>query len=234
MVQRRWKNLRTCFARELREQKLVKSGQPASKRRKYKFYDQLLFLIPTVQVRETSGNAELNVSDEELEETENLQSPPVIPSTHTTSNSMLNKKMSYEERLIHILEEKKNETAPRVDDSDTNFALSLVPMLKAIPTHQKIDAQIQILQLLKNFQNNLPPTNTLDFSRNFINYSTPLHLITGTSASMNQPPTWKQNIQLISPQTTDSVQSYVSNFSASSDGLETMNDINEHHITKLN
>lgn len=229
MIQRRWKNLRTCFARELREQKSVKSGQPASKRRKYKFYDQLLFLIPTVQVRETSGNAELNVSDEEREETEDLQSPPVIPSPHTTSNSMKNKKMSYEEKLIHILEAKKNETAPRVVDSDTNFALSLVPMLRAIPTHQKIDAQIQILQLLKNFQNNSPPTNTLDFSRNFANYSTPLHLITGTSASMNQPTTLNQNIQLISPQTTDSVQSYISNFSASSDGLETTDDINEHY-----
>jgi len=84
MIQRRWKNLRTCFARELREQKSVKSGQPASKRRKYKYYDQLLFLIPTVQVRETSGNAELNVSDEEREETEDLQSSPVIPSPHTT------------------------------------------------------------------------------------------------------------------------------------------------------
>lgn len=111
-------------------------------------------------------------------------------------------------------------------DSDTHFALSLVHMLRAIPTHQKIDAQIQILQLLKNFQNNSPPTNTLDFSRNIANYSTPLNLITGTSTSMNQPTTLNQNIQLISPQTTDSVQSYISNFSASSDGLETTNDIN--------
>jgi len=140
---------------------------------------------------------------------------------------MKNKKMSYEEKLIHILEAKKNETAPSV--VDTNFALSLVPMLRAIPTHQKIDAQIQILQLLKNFQNNSPPTNTLDFSRNSANYSTPLNLITGTSTSMNQPTTLNQNIQLISPQTTDSVQSYISNFSAFSDGLETTNDINEHY-----
>lgn len=71
--------------------------------------DQLLFLIPTVQVCETSGNAEINVSDEEhAEETEDLQSPPVIPSSHTTSNSMKKKKMSYEEKLIHILEAKKN------------------------------------------------------------------------------------------------------------------------------
>lgn len=121
-----------------------------------------------------------------------------------------------------------------MDDSDTNFASSLVPMLKAIPTHQNIDAQIQILQLLKKFQNNSPQTNTLDFSRNFANYSTPLHLITGTSASMNQPTTWNPNIQLISPQSTESVQSYISNYSASSDGLETMYDTHEHHANRFN
>lgn len=109
MIQRRWKNLRTFFARErsLREQKSVMSRQPTSKRRKYKYYDQLLFLIPTVRVRETSGNADLIISDEEREETEDLQSLPVIPSPHTISNSMKNKKMSYEVILIHILEAKK-------------------------------------------------------------------------------------------------------------------------------
>ncbi|XP_047518995.1 uncharacterized protein LOC125058900 [Pieris napi] len=55
LVQKRWKNLRACFSRELREQK---SGQAATKRRKYKHFDQLLFLIPSMDTRETSGNAD--------------------------------------------------------------------------------------------------------------------------------------------------------------------------------
>lgn len=34
-------------------------------------------------------------------------------------------------------------------DPDTNFALSIVPMLRVIPLHKKVDAQISILQILK-------------------------------------------------------------------------------------
>ncbi|XP_047111606.1 uncharacterized protein LOC124788384 [Schistocerca piceifrons] len=78
LEQRRWENLRTCFARELREQKSAKSGQPAGKRRKYKFYDQHLFIQPTVEVPETSGNAEPVVSDEEPEETDNVKGHPLF------------------------------------------------------------------------------------------------------------------------------------------------------------
>lgn len=43
----------------------------------------------------------------------------------------------------------KKKTNSRMDDPETHFAMSLVPMLKAIPTHQKIDVQIQILQILR-------------------------------------------------------------------------------------
>lgn len=38
-------------------------------------------------------------------------------------------------------------------DPDTNFVLSLVPMLRVIPLHKKVDAQISILQILKQHMN---------------------------------------------------------------------------------
>ncbi|XP_049762300.1 uncharacterized protein LOC126088181 [Schistocerca cancellata] len=158
MVQRRWKNLRTCFARELSEQKSVKSGQPAGKRRKYKFYDQLLFLLPTVEVCETSGNAEPLVSNEKPEETEDVRRPPIVRSPHTSSNPNNKKKKSYEETLLDILREKK-ETASLMDYPTTHFALSLVPMVKAVSTHRIIDAQIEILQVIIRFQNTCLPND---------------------------------------------------------------------------
>ncbi|KAK7867109.1 hypothetical protein R5R35_005833 [Gryllus longicercus] len=232
LVQRRWKNLRTCFARELREQKSVKSGQPAGKRRKYKFYDQLLFLLPTVEVRETSGNAEPVLSDEEHEETESAQRPPLVRSPNTSSNLNKKKKRSYEESLLDILREKK-ETASHMDDSETHFALSLVPMLKALPTHRKIDAQIEILQVLRNFQDRCPPTDTLhSFSDDvrYSSFSTPVRLFTGTFTSANQPTTGNSSYTaLTSPQDCDSVQSYLSNFSVDSDGSQTMYDVTVHN-----
>jgi hypothetical protein len=65
------------------------------------------------------------------------------------------KKKFYEESLLEILRQNKKK---QKDDQETNFTLSLVPMLKALPIDKKIDAQIQILQIFKNL--NSPPTPT--------------------------------------------------------------------------
>ena len=52
-IQQRWRNLRTCFRRELNKQKQGKSGQAATKRRRYVYFEDLLFLLPTMEDRET-------------------------------------------------------------------------------------------------------------------------------------------------------------------------------------
>ncbi|XP_056641520.1 uncharacterized protein LOC130448258 [Diorhabda sublineata] len=57
-VQKKWANLRTCFRRELNAQKNTKSGQAANKRRKYVYFEQLLFLLPCMENRLTEGNLE--------------------------------------------------------------------------------------------------------------------------------------------------------------------------------
>ncbi|XP_047115782.1 uncharacterized protein LOC124795743 [Schistocerca piceifrons] len=142
LAQRRWKNLRTFFARELREKISAQSGQLAGKRRKYKLYHELLFLLPTVEVRATSGNPEPVVSNEESEETENVQRPPIVCSPRTSYNTR-KKKESYEETFLDILRE-KIECASPMDDVATHFILSVIPMQKAIPTHRMIYAEIEI------------------------------------------------------------------------------------------
>jgi hypothetical protein len=49
-IQRKWKNTRDNFRKE------VAKGQGVKKRRKYIYFDQFLFLLPTMQERGTSGN----------------------------------------------------------------------------------------------------------------------------------------------------------------------------------
>jgi hypothetical protein len=82
-VQQRWKNIRACcFSRELRSQKNTKSGQASQKRRKYIYFDKLSFLLPSMEMRPTSGNAapidgeedDLS-SDEAAERQEGLAQP---------------------------------------------------------------------------------------------------------------------------------------------------------------
>ena len=55
-IQRKWRNIRDNFRKELQLQKMVTSGQGARKRRKYIYFDQLLFLLPIMKQRDTSGN----------------------------------------------------------------------------------------------------------------------------------------------------------------------------------
>jgi len=68
-VQKKWNSLRNCFARELRLQKETKSGQGAKKRRKYIYFEKLLFLLPSVENREHRGNLNVrsSLSDTETE-----------------------------------------------------------------------------------------------------------------------------------------------------------------------
>jgi hypothetical protein len=55
-VKKKWHSLWNCSARELRLQKGMKSGQGTKKRRKYIYFEKLLFLLPSVENREHRGN----------------------------------------------------------------------------------------------------------------------------------------------------------------------------------
>ena len=68
MCKKKWANLRTCFRRELNAQKNTKSGQAATKRRKYVYFEQLLFLLPCMENRRTEGNLEQDDSQENDED----------------------------------------------------------------------------------------------------------------------------------------------------------------------
>jgi len=63
-IQARWKNLRKCFKRELDSQHNATSGEGSRKRRKYLYFDQLLFLLPHTEDRETRSNLN-TLTDEE-------------------------------------------------------------------------------------------------------------------------------------------------------------------------
>ncbi|KAI4454275.1 alcohol dehydrogenase transcription factor myb/sant-like [Holotrichia oblita] len=136
-IQGKWKNLKDCFARELSTQRKVKSGEPARKRRKYIYFDSLLFLLPFMKARATSGNmapAETN-NDNNQEDQD-----PAIPCTTLSNNNnedqtnIPNRRpkkatqniTSYESTLLKILQQKQNEEI----SEDKQLALMLVPMLQ--------------------------------------------------------------------------------------------------------
>lgn len=65
-----WANLRDSFRRALKRRRETKSGQTVSKIRKWKFEDEMSFLLPFMQERDTCGNLK-DVSDDDNENERN-------------------------------------------------------------------------------------------------------------------------------------------------------------------
>ena len=68
----RWKNLGTCFKRELDAQKNATSREGRRKRHKYLCFDQLLFLLPHLEDRTAQSNLSTQRNEDE-EEANNSQ-----------------------------------------------------------------------------------------------------------------------------------------------------------------
>lgn len=141
--------MRTCFRRELNTQKNTKSGQAASKRRKYVYFDKLLFLLPCIENRPTEGNispAHSQDVDDNLEgDTEDgpSTSTPIRYPRRQKKNVVRNSTADdCDNALLQALKDTK--------DEDTNFALSIVPSLQALNPEEKLDAKINILNIFKN------------------------------------------------------------------------------------
>ncbi|CAH2014125.1 unnamed protein product [Acanthoscelides obtectus] len=223
---KKWANLRTCFRRELNAQKNTKSGQAATKRRKYVYFEQLLFLLPCMENRRTEGNLEEDNSQENDEDDEQAGPSASTPIRQRKKRPNVSKHTDLVEALLKSL----NATNA---DEDVNFALSLVPSLQNLTAEEKLDAKIGILNVFKQIRlarcvqstqptyryntvqqpmssfplyggtNNMPPQQQ---SQAYTTRSTP---------SPNLPPTTIQNIS--SPgNSNETVQSYYSNFSTNS------------------
>lgn len=195
VVQKRWKNIRACFSRELREQKSTKSGQADKKRRTYRYYEKLLFLLPSMETRDGTGNSIPNADKDDEDKSEEEDEASGINKPERKKKKGEGKK-SYEDRLIDILEqkrasdvklvaalEKKNE--PDSNDSEKCFALSLVPLLKAVPEKDKINVQIKILQIFNDVQNQQTRCQTSHYSQHLQGRQVLRPIINQPSTSLN-------------------------------------------------
>jgi hypothetical protein len=109
-IQRKWRNIRDNFRKELQLQKQGTSGQGARKRRKYIYFDRLLFLLLIMQQRETSGNVTpppSAIESEHQDVTTGTESGDGSHSKNVTYYRQQKKrsKPTYEESLLKIIEE---------------------------------------------------------------------------------------------------------------------------------
>lgn len=221
-VQKKWANLRTCFRRELNAQKNTKSGQAATKRRKYVYFEQLLFLLPCIENRQTEGNLQEDNSQEIDEDDDEAGPSTSTPIRQRKKRANIPKHTDLDEALLKAL----NETNV---DEDTNFALSLVPSLQNLTAEEKLDAKIAILNVFKQIRIARQCTFQSTCNSNILHQSlssSPVYhrgtnilppqplqaYITRATPSSISPQTNIQNIP--SPgNSNDTAQSYFSNFS---------------------
>jgi hypothetical protein len=123
-IQSTWQNIRDNFRKELQLQKKGTSGQRARKRRKYTYFDWLLFLLPILQERETSGNVTPPSSANESEPQDVTTGTEMVEGSHATNVTYYRQqkkrsKPTYEESLLKIIEEKSRDS-----DEDIFFNVS--------------------------------------------------------------------------------------------------------------
>lgn len=138
-------------------------GSKAKKRRRYIYYDQLSFLLPTIQTKEQTSNilstSEDNADCESEKRIEANKTPAKISTSCTskrlsksykeTSVTMPSKEppKSYEETLLQILQQKKHEE--NEIDEDRYFLLSLLPSFRKFNEEQKFMAKTEILNVIR-------------------------------------------------------------------------------------
>ncbi|KAL1488181.1 hypothetical protein ABEB36_015139 [Hypothenemus hampei] len=118
-LQQRWKNIRTCFTRELKRRAGAKSGSTASRKSPYIYFDQLQFLRKTVENTQT----QISLNKSYIAETD---------------DECCNIPTLREER------ERKQES-----DSDRLFMLSLLEDFKNIPKHRKLSTRMELIDVIK-------------------------------------------------------------------------------------
>nr|XP_022908729.1 uncharacterized protein LOC111420051 [Onthophagus taurus] len=214
-VQQKWLNLRTCFCRELKAQKDVKSGQSASKRRKYIYFEKLMFLLLTIEQRPT----ESNIPQEETAEVEdhNLDEILIDTSIRTpTSSTKKKRRIQDGDTGNSAVEQEILKAVQQETDEDTHFALSLVSQLRSLSEDEKFEAKIDILKIFQQMKRRRSQSFRSTIAPQ-LPHASAIHQYGGSNPEPQQ-----SGFSIIpSPaHTDDTIQSYVSLFTTGSSASE--------------
>ncbi|XP_063226868.1 uncharacterized protein LOC134533313 [Bacillus rossius redtenbacheri] len=180
-LKKKWRGMRDTFGRELKKVTTTKSGQEANSDHlsKWPYFKMLLFLKPTMSRRDLKGNIPPTLDDADSEgnsaNTGTLAKSPdspvasnsnMSPSSLTTvktpnksfklplkKHKKRNRADEIDEKLLQIEEKKLHCFQETLNDSDSQFLMSLAPYLKELPKHRKLVARAKLQQVLIDEQN---------------------------------------------------------------------------------
>ncbi|KAF5277318.1 hypothetical protein FQR65_LT16008 [Abscondita terminalis] len=166
-LQKKWKNLKDRFMKDVRAEKEVRSGNAASKKKKYVYSEIMQFLMPQMERRryhhsqiKTESNVQGNEADADAvvvgsdnddvhEEDNNDVQTPTTVSNHQRKVPKSTQKQTFENKLLQILE---NRETQQEDDEDLAFFKSILPSVKKLTDIQKTEFRLDVLNSLKKAQ----------------------------------------------------------------------------------
>ncbi|KAM3960704.1 uncharacterized protein ACR2FA_005298 [Aphomia sociella] len=162
-IQLKWKHIRDNFRREFHIQNKIKFGQVTKTKRIYRYYKQLQFLIPFINYPDSiiSGRTSQQETEDDSDST-----PIASKRSKTIAYQRKNR------RIENLLKKNKKNTLSQADasvenhthvsgskcstgqddsDEDRSFCLSLVKSLKKMSDEAKLNAKIDILNIIRRF-----------------------------------------------------------------------------------
>ncbi|XP_076653158.1 uncharacterized protein LOC143359241 [Halictus rubicundus] len=157
-LQKRWKNLRNSFARELAKRKHCKSGSGRTWKT-YMYFEQMSFLMPSMSYAESNSSFS-QMEEDEIEADESIEATEVPLSVLLTTppidelNPMCRKRKTTdcESDLAAVLAKslKCIQENGEGNDPDRLFLLSLLHDFKMIPNSRKANVKIAIINAIAN------------------------------------------------------------------------------------
>ena len=157
----RWGTLRDYFFKKYRESKTTKSGQAASKKKKWHLFDAMSFLTPYYCSSVTSGNLvyedQPEDDDVDIGETESQPSPatqssddsaPVTQEIFKKPPQQRKRKKDCTTTSDFNMEVLKALKEPEVLDENEMFLKSLLPFMKKLNDIQAMEFRIAVQSLL--------------------------------------------------------------------------------------
>ncbi|XP_059053624.1 uncharacterized protein LOC131847922 [Achroia grisella] len=159
-VQKRWASLRHCFRREITAQKNAPSGKSGPKKRKYLYFNSLLFLLPFSE-RVKPEKYESDETDEEaLENIADVSKKKLTAAEPSSSKQKQISSLTNDTEAVTLLKE-GSQTVQNLkmydheQDGDESFFRSLVPSMRELTEDQKLLLRMEILKLILNFKQSL-------------------------------------------------------------------------------
>lgn len=152
-LQRKWRSLRDSYNRDIKKSSTSKCGLGASKQRQYLYFKNLYFLKPLAERRTTENSIH---ESQQNEDGESIIQDSTDESRKATKRKMP-KNTDQESELIKKLSSSLSNRLSKDDhpvnptDSDLHFLLSLYDRFKAIDNHLKLQAQIEILNVIQEY-----------------------------------------------------------------------------------